>query len=84
MPTIAMPTFLDLKQAVAATNGHIRVGRLRTAIREGELTAYRVSESCSAKILIDADELARWVQTLAGRNIVPSTREVAAATKPNS
>lgn len=79
--TATMPELLDLKEASARTGGKLKAGILRAAVREGKLTCYRVSKSCSARILIDADELARFVRSLAGRNVVPSPREVAAATR---
>jgi len=69
---------LDLKETRAAYNGKLSVAVLRAAVRRGELVAYRTSDSCSARILLDADEVAHWLRTkCAGRNVVPSPTEVA-------
>lgn len=76
-----MPELLDLREASAATRNKIKVGALRAAVREGKLACFRATDSCSARILIEAQELARWVRSLAGRNIVPAPSEVSAAMK---
>lgn len=68
----------DLKETRAAYNGKLSMAILRAAVRRGELTAYRTTDSCSARILLDADEVAYWLRTkCAGRNVVPSPAEVA-------
>lgn len=82
MKTHELPTLHDLKEASAATRGKVTVSRLRAAVRSGELQCIRVSDSCSGKILIDADDLAAWLNGMRGKaQVVPSPSEVAAAHK---
>ncbi len=82
MKSASIPTLLDLNEARNATGGKVSTGALRAAIRRGELNAIRTSDSCSARILLDADDLGRWLRTqCSGRNVVPSPSEVAAANR---
>lgn len=75
-----LPTLLTIKEASGATDRKVPESAIRRAVRRGELTAIRTTDSCCAKILIDADDLANWLRgKCAGRNIVPSPSEVAAA-----
>ncbi len=67
MTTAALPTLYDLLEAHKATRRKISVGALRAAVKSGALKCVRLSESCSAKILIEADDLAAWLRSLRGK-----------------
>jgi hypothetical protein len=77
-----LPTLLTLAEARAATGDKIPVSALRAAVRRGELPCIRLAESCSARIYVDANDLARWLNSLRGkRQVVLAPREVAAANR---